>query len=124
VFLIAEGIIVSGAAMDLADSVPSFGAGTGMWAVALALISAPTAFPPLVRLLGFATSLLFAITAIQIFAGAAILPTAAPLPFYIYPIFVATMIGWIITIARLDESGVQNRGSEVAGRHGPARAGV
>jgi len=45
VFAIGEGLIVSGAAMDLAASVPSFGAGAGLWAVALALISVPRGFP-------------------------------------------------------------------------------
>ena len=107
VFMVAESIIVSGAAMDLVESVPSFGAGAGMWALALALISTPSAFPPLVRLLGFATSVLFAATAVQIFAGAEILPTSAPMPFYIYPFFVATIVGWIITLWRLDERGVR-----------------
>src|SRR5262245_4427087 len=49
VFMVAESIIVSGAAMDLVESVPSFGAGMGMWAVALALISTPAVFPSVVR---------------------------------------------------------------------------
>jgi hypothetical protein len=67
------------------------------------LISAPAAFPSLVRFLGLLTSALFAATALQIFAGAEILPTASPLPFYIYPLFVATMIGWIVAIWRLQD---------------------
>jgi hypothetical protein len=50
VFAIGEGIIVSGAAMDLPASVPSFGAGAGLWAVALLLISIPRNFPIMVRL--------------------------------------------------------------------------
>ena len=103
VFMTGQGIIVSGAAMDLAESVPSFGAGVGLWALALALISGPAVFPPLVRLLGLVTSALFAVTALRILAGAELLPTSAPLPFYVYPVFVATLIGWIITIWRADE---------------------
>ena len=102
VFAVGEGIIVSGAAMDLAASVPSFGAGTGLWAVALALISAPRAFPLIVRLLGLGTSILFAITAAQIFMGAQILPTSSPLPFFAYPFFVATFVGWIVTLVKTD----------------------
>jgi hypothetical protein len=39
VFAVGEGIILSGAAMDLTASVPSFGAGTSLWALALVLIS-------------------------------------------------------------------------------------
>lgn len=102
VFAVGEGIVLSGAAMDLATSVPSFGAGIGMWAVALALISVPRAFPMIVRFLGLATSILFAATAVQIFIGVQILPTSSPLPFYAYPVFVATFVGWIWTLLRND----------------------
>jgi hypothetical protein len=102
VFAVGEGIILSGAATDLAASVPSFGAGAGMWAVALALISIPRAFPLIVRLLGLGTAILFAATAGQIFAGVQILPTSSPLPFYAYPLFVATFVGWIWTLLKTD----------------------
>jgi hypothetical protein len=102
VFLVGESIIVSGAAMDLADSIPSFGAGAGMWALALALISAPAVFPAAVRFLGLLTSALFAWTAVRIFTGEEILPTSSPVPFYMYPLFVATVVGWIVAIWRLD----------------------
>lgn len=100
VFAVGEGIIVSAAAMDLAASVPSFGAGAGLWAVALALISAPRGFPLIVRLLGLGTSVLFAATAVQIFMGTQLLPTSTPLPFYAYPFFVATLFGWIWALLR------------------------
>jgi hypothetical protein len=102
VLAVGEGVILSGAAMDLAASVPSFGAGTGMWAVALALISVPRAFPLLVRILGLVAAVMFAATAGQIFAGVQILPTSSPLPFYAYPFFVATFVGWIWTLLRTD----------------------
>jgi hypothetical protein len=102
VFAVGEGMILLGAATDLAASVPSFGAGTGLWAVALALISVPRAFPLVVRLLGLGTSILFAATAGQIFMGVQILPTSSPLPFYAYPFFVATFFGWIWTVLRTD----------------------
>ena len=82
VFAVGEGVILSVAAADLVASVPSFGAGTGLWAVALALISGPRTFPLLVRLLGLAASILFAATAGQIFMGAQILPTSSPLPLF------------------------------------------
>jgi len=102
VFAIGEGIIVSGAAMELAASVPIFGAGAGLWAVALALISIPRAFPLIVRLLGLAAAIMFAATAAQIFAGVAITPASYPLPSFAYPLFVATMFGWIWTLLRLE----------------------
>ena len=63
--------------MDLPASVPSFGAGSGLWAMALALISGPSVFPIFVRLLGFAAAILFAVTAAQIFAGTLIRPYRA-----------------------------------------------
>ena len=95
VFAVGEGIILSGAAMDLTASVPSFGAGTSLWALALVLISIPRVFPLPVRLLGLFAAVLFAATAVPIFAGIQVMPTTAPLPFYAYPVFVATLGGWI-----------------------------
>lgn len=45
VFAIGEGTILSSAAMDLDASVPSFAAGSILWAMALVLISLPPVFP-------------------------------------------------------------------------------
>jgi hypothetical protein len=45
---------------------------------------------------------MFAATACQIFAGAQILPTSRPLPFFAYPFFVATFGGWIWTLVKAD----------------------
>jgi len=98
VFAIGEAVVLSGAAMDLAASAPSFGAGAGMWALALALISVPRVFPLLVRLLGLLAGVLFAVTAAQIFASASVTPLSSPLPFNAYPVFVATFAGWIWTL--------------------------
>lgn len=102
VFTIGEGIILSGVAMDLAASVPSFGAGTGMWSLALVLISIPRTFPLPVRLLGLFAAVLFGATAAQIFAGVQILPTTSPLPFYAYS-FVRS------NVLRLDLDTIENR---------------
>ena len=102
VFAVGEGLILSGAAMDLTASVPSFGAGTSLWALALVLISIPRVFPLPVRLLGFLAAVLFGITAAQIFAGFQVTPTTAPLPFYAYPVLVATLVGWIWTLVKAD----------------------
>jgi hypothetical protein len=102
VFLVGEGLILSGAAMDLAASVPSFGAGISLWALALVLISIPRVFPVPVRLLGFFAAVLFGVAAVQIFAGIQVMPTTAPLPFYAYPVLVATFVGWIWTLVKVD----------------------
>ncbi|HEY6167131.1 MAG TPA: hypothetical protein VI454_03765 [Verrucomicrobiae bacterium] len=103
VFAVGEGLVVSGSAMELTASAPSFGAGAGLWAMALALVSGPRVFPPWVRLLGFAAAILFVITAVQIFAGTPnITPLSRPLPFFAYPVFVATFVGWIISLLKSD----------------------
>ena len=100
VFAIGEGLVLSGAAMDLAASVPSFGAGPSLWALALVLISIPRVFPLPVRLLGFFAASLFGVTAVQIVGGTPVRPTTAPWPFYAYPVRVATLLGWIWTIVK------------------------
>jgi hypothetical protein len=100
VFAIGESLLVSGAAMDLVRSGPSFGGGVGLWAAGLALISVPRVFPMIVRLLGLAAALLFAATACRIFAGAPITALSQPLPFFAYPVLVATFVGWIVTILK------------------------
>lgn len=69
VFAIGESVILSGTAAGLAGSVPSFAAGTALWATALLLISIPNEFAVAVRLIDIATSLLFAITATRIYWG-------------------------------------------------------
>jgi hypothetical protein len=102
VFVVGEGLIVSGAAMDLAASVPSFGAGISLWALALVLVSIPRVFPLPVRLLGLFAAILFGTTAVQIFAGVQVLPTTSPLPFYAYPVLVATFVGWIWSLVKTD----------------------
>ena len=39
------------------------------------------------------------VTALQILAGGQVTPTTSPLPFHAYPVFVATMAGWIWALA-------------------------
>jgi hypothetical protein len=109
VFAIGESLLVSGAAMDLAQSGPSFGGGVGLWAAGLALISVPRVFPMVARLLGLVAAFLFAATAYRIFAGAQITALSQPLPFFAYPVLVATFVGWIVTILR--DSGAVTRPS-------------
>jgi hypothetical protein len=100
VFAIGESLIVSGSAMELARSIPSFCGGIGLWAAGLALVSVPRVFPMVVRLLGLAAAVLFTATACRIFAGAQITALSQPLPFFAYPILVATFVGWIVTLLK------------------------
>ena len=99
-FAIGESVMLSGTAAGLIGSVPSFAAGSALWATALLLISIPKEFVIGVSLAGIATSILFAITAARIFWGEQLLPTSSPLPFFAYPFLVITIIGWIWTLLR------------------------
>ena len=98
VFAVGEGLLLPGAAMDLAASGPSFGAGVSLWAAGLLLISGPRVYPELVRFLGFAAAALFVATAVQIFCRVPLHPKSSPLPFFAYPVLVATLFGWIWTL--------------------------
>jgi hypothetical protein len=100
VFAVGEGLVVSGSGMNLMAAAPSFGAGAGLWSAALILISVPRVYPVAVRLLGLVAALLFAATALQVFSGAPIHAKSQPLPFFAYPVFVATLAGWIWTLLR------------------------
>ena len=94
--------MLSGTATTLAESAPSFAAGTALWATALLLTSVPKEFAIWVRMAGIIGSILFAITSARIFWGQQILPTSAPLPFYAYPFLVFTFIGWIWHLLKSD----------------------
>ena len=94
VFVAGEALILSGAAMELGASAPSFAGGIALWAASLALVSAPSTMPPVVRGVGFVGSLLFTIVAVQIFWGRALTPVSEPLPFFAYPFLAATLFGW------------------------------
>ena len=100
VFAIGEGVMLSGTAGTLVDSIPAFAAGTALWSVALLLISIPKAFVLWVRLIGIAAAFLFALTSAQIFWGKPLSPISSPLPFFAYPFIVAVFIGWIWTLLR------------------------
>jgi hypothetical protein len=100
VFVAGQTLVLSTAAMDLTAGAPVFGAGTGLWALALVLISAPSTFPLLVRGLGLVAAALFAATALQIFSGAPVTALTSPLPFHAYPALVATMSGWAWTVLK------------------------
>ena len=93
-FVAGQTLVVSSSAMDLAASSPSFGAGVGLWAAGLALVSASPGMPIFVRATGAIASVLFAIVALQIFGGTALTPLSNPLPFNAYPFLVLTLFGW------------------------------
>ena len=93
VFVAGEAVILSGVAMDLVASGPSFAAGAVLWAASLALVSASGVMPPVVRGIGALAAILFAVVAILRFAGQPLTPLSQPLPFFAYPFLVATLFG-------------------------------
>jgi hypothetical protein len=94
VFLVGETLIVSGSAMTLESSAPSFAAGASLWAASLALVGASNITPAWMRWIGFVGALLFAVVAGRIFMGAELTPLSEPLPFFAYPFLAATLVGW------------------------------
>ena len=103
VFGLGSAVMLSGTAAGPAASVPAFAAGTALWSVGLLLVSIPRGFASLVRLVGLASAILFAVVAVRIFLGEPLLPTAAPLPFFAYPVLVLTFLGWIWSVLRESE---------------------
>lgn len=100
VLAIGESVILSAAGAPLAASGPAFAAGTALWAVSLLLIGAANEFPLGVRLLGAVSAVLFAAVSLMILAGEGLTPLSQPLPFFAYPLFVATILGWIWTLLK------------------------
>lgn len=94
VFLVGQTLVVSGSALELTASVAPFGAGAGLWAAGLALISASPVMPLLVRVTGTIAAILFAVTAAQVFGGGGLTPLSKPLPFGAYPFLAITLVGW------------------------------
>jgi hypothetical protein len=94
VFAVGQGLVVSGAAMELVPSMPSFGAGAGLWAAALAIVSADRVMPLWVRGVGSVAAILFTVVALRIFFGDQLTPLSEPLPFFAYPFLVLTLTGW------------------------------
>ena len=94
VFIAGETLVLSGSAMSLEASSPLFAAGSALWSAALLLISVPAVMPLPARALGSVAALLFAATALQVFAGRSLTPLSKPLPFFAYPVLVLTLFGW------------------------------
>ena len=94
VFMVGETLMVSGSAMELTVVGPTFAAGAGLWAAALALISASAVMPRFVRATGSIAAILLAVPAARIFGGASLTPLSQPLPFYAFPFLAATLLGW------------------------------
>lgn len=94
VYVAGQVVILSSAAMDLAAGGPLFGAGAGLWAAALFLLSASRVGAVWVRVVGLVAGVLFLLVSLQVFLGQSVTALSEPLPFYGYPFLVATLVGW------------------------------
>jgi hypothetical protein len=93
-FVVGETLILAIATMDPGASGPVFAAGAGLWAAALALVSAPPVMPGWIRSVGGIAALLFAVVAVQAFLGRPLTALSQPLPFFAYPFLAVTLFGW------------------------------
>jgi len=94
VFTVGEAVILSGVATTFEAGAPLFAAGVALWSASLALVGASRVMPRLVSGLGTIAAALFAIVAVRMFMGTALTPLSQPLPFFAYPFFAATLLGW------------------------------
>jgi hypothetical protein len=94
VFAVGEAVILSGVAATFDAGAASFAAGVALWSASLALVSASGAMPRLINAFSAIAALLFAVVAVRLFTGAALTPLSKPLPFFAYPFFAATLLGW------------------------------
>ena len=102
VYPIGEGVMLGGTAGSLQASVPSFAAGTALWAAALLLTGIPKEFALWTRTTSILGGVLFAIVAGKIFFGQQVLPTTSPLPYFAYPFLVLTFAGWFVSLLKAD----------------------
>lgn len=96
VFIAGETLVVSGTAISLDASLPSLAAGAGLWASALALISAPKLMTSVVRAFECIAARLVTATTRQLLAGRNLAPLSRPVPFFAYPFLVFTMFGGLV----------------------------
>jgi hypothetical protein len=102
VYAIGEGVMLGGTAGTLEASVPSFAAGTALWAAGLLLTGIPKEFALWTRTASVVGGVLFAIVSVKIFLGVEVLPTTRPLPYFAYPFLVLSFAGWFWTLVKPD----------------------
>jgi|GEM_PF-342497 len=98
VFAIGECFILASNGIHIDEHVYTFGIGVSLWAISLIVISTQKIYPIFVRCTGFLSSVLFSIVAMLI-SHHAINPLTKPLPFFAYPFFVMTILGWAWKLA-------------------------
>ena len=97
-FAIGECFILASNSILIDTNPLRFAIGVSLWSVSTAMISSQKTFSLFLRITGMIVTILFTITAIMIFINHPFHPLTKPLPFFAYPFFVITIIGWAISI--------------------------
>jgi hypothetical protein len=100
VYALGEAVMSIGNAAGPKGSVPSFQAGTALWAAGLLLTAVPKVLARATRIASVIAAVLFAVVSTRIAWGEEILPTSRPLPYVAYPFLVLTFAGWFWHIAK------------------------
>ena len=100
VLAIGEAVVFASCSTSLAENIPSFAAGSFLWALSFAILSSQKVFPLFVRCTSLVAAILFATTSLLIFTGHPLNPLTKPLPFFAYPFYAASLVGWAWTILR------------------------
>jgi hypothetical protein len=99
-FAIGETVVFVSCTTNLDDNSRSFGAGVFLWALSISVLSLRKVFPLSVRLTGIISAVLFAVVSFLIFTGHSVNALTKPLPFYAYPFYAATLVGWAWTLIK------------------------
>jgi len=100
IFAVGQGLVLASSGIDLDANVSLFGAGAGLWATSLFVISFQKTFSVFIRCAGILAAVLFSVVAVQIFTNQPLNPLSQPLPFFAYPVFVITILGWAWTLLK------------------------
>jgi hypothetical protein len=100
ILALGESVVFSSCATSPGDNIPSFGAGSFLWALSIAILSLQKFFPLIVRFTGIVAALLFASVSVSIFTGQQVNALTKPFPFLAYPFYAATLVGWVWTLLR------------------------
>ena len=107
IFALGECAIVSSNSIHLEDNVYTFGAGTALWALSLLVISSQKTYSLFIRSMGILSAILFSIVTVLIFTDHPLNGLTRPLPFFAYPFFVITILGWAWSLWRPDTSNLK-----------------
>ena len=100
ILALGESVVFSSCATNPDNNIPSFGAGSFLWALSIAILSVQKFFPLFVRITGVIAAVLFASVSVSIFIGQQVNAMTKPFPYLAYPFYAATLIGWAWTLFR------------------------